>query len=65
MEVSVLVGLSVCCGGGGGEQGVVGLLSRIHFPPDHNAIIGDPLYCASQHKRRNTHTQIYLTLFRI
>lgn len=40
-----------------------GLLSRIHFPPDHNAIIVGLLYCASQHNHK--HTQIYLTPFRI
>ena len=53
-------GVCVCvCVGG------VGLLSRIHFPPDHNAIIVGLLYCASQRAHTDTHTQIHLTLFRI
>lgn len=53
-------------GGAGSVQGravlvvvvVVGgaLLSRIHFPPDHNAIIVGPLYCVSQHMCTHTDT---------
>lgn len=55
------VGGAVCVGWDGGGAAVVvvmggvGLLSRIHFPPDHNAIIVGLLYCASQHMHAPAH----------
>lgn len=46
------MGLAGCTGGG--------LLNRIHFPADHNAIIAR--YCASQHMHTHTSANILLRL---
>lgn len=60
MEVSVVVGLVVSercvyVEGGGG----LSLLSRIHFPPDHNAIMVGPGFIVPGSARTHTANTSY------